>query len=70
MDIKAYLKEHSMSQEEFATKLGVTQGLVWQWLEGRTRITAERAVEIEAATGGKVTRHELRPDLYPEERAA
>jgi DNA-binding transcriptional regulator YdaS (Cro superfamily) len=36
---------------------------VYKWLENG--VTAERAIEIETATGGKVTRHELRPDLYP-----
>lgn len=33
------------------------------------RITC-RCAAIETATGGKVTRHELRPDLYPREQAA
>ncbi len=32
-------------------------------------VPAERVLEIEAATEGKVTRHELRPDLYPLEAA-
>ncbi|MBC2655532.1 helix-turn-helix domain-containing protein [Pseudomonas sp. MSSRFD41] len=31
------------------------------------RVPAERAIEIEKATG--VSRHELRPDLYPSEAA-
>jgi DNA-binding transcriptional regulator YdaS (Cro superfamily) len=65
MDIKAYLEKHELSQEQFAKQLGVSQGLVWQWLDGRTRITAERAVEIEEKTAGEVTRRDLRPDLYP-----
>lgn len=29
-----------------------------------------RVLQVENATGGLVTRHELRPDLYPPERAA
>ena len=45
-----------------AAYLGVTSQAVSQW----TRIPAERALTVEAATGGKVTRHELRPDLYPD----
>lgn len=65
MDIKAYLEKHQLSQEQFAKQIGVSQGLVWQWIEGRTRITAERAVEIEKKTEGEITRHALRPDLYP-----
>lgn len=70
VDIKAYLKKHKLSQEVFADQVGVSQGLVWQWLDGRTRITAERAIEIEDKTDGEITRHDLRPDLYPKVRAA
>ena len=65
MDIKQYLSKHGLSQEQFAKQLGVTQGLIWQWLDGRTRVTAERAVEIEGKTAGEIQRHDLRPDLYP-----
>lgn len=64
MDLRTYIEKLSGGQTEFARKLGVSQGLVWQWLDGRTRVTAERAVEIETATAGEVTRQELRPDLY------
>lgn len=70
MDIKAYLGKHQLSQEQFAKQIGVSQGLVWQWIEGRTRITAERAVEIEDKTDGEITRQALRPDLYGEAKAA
>lgn len=65
MRISTYLREKGLSQEEFATHLGVSQGLVWQWIAGRTRVTAERAIEIEGKTDGEITRHDLRPDLYP-----
>lgn len=72
MDIAAYLKKHNLTQEQFAQsfKPKVSQGLVWQWINGRTQITAERAVEIETITGGQIKRQELRPDLYRKERAA
>ena len=73
MKLAQYLEQEKLTQEEFGKRVGagVSQGLIWQWLEWLTdpargtRITAERAIEIEAATGGQVTRHELRPDLYP-----
>jgi DNA-binding transcriptional regulator YdaS (Cro superfamily) len=52
------------SQTGLARELGVTQGLVWQWLNGRTRITAENALLIEEKTGGVVTKEELRPDIF------
>jgi len=70
MKISAYLEKHKLSQEQFAKLLGVSQGLVWQWLEGKTRITAERAKEIEGKTRGEITRHDLRPDLFDRARAA
>ena len=65
MDLKTYLE--TTSQSELAQALGVTQGTISHWLNGRARIPAERVLGIELATGGKVTRHELRPDLYPVE---
>lgn len=44
--------------------LGVTPGLVSQWITGRTVITPERAAQIERVTNGAVTREELRPDIF------
>lgn len=75
--IQVYLEKHGLSQEDFANKFkpAVTQGLIWQWSEWLknpdkgTRITAERAKEIEEITGGELKKHELRPDVF-EERAA
>jgi len=64
MNMHQYLKESGLSQQEFADRLGVTQGNVGHWLHSRHRITAERAIQIEEATHGAVTREELRPDLF------
>lgn len=38
--------------------------LVWQWVNGKTRITAERAKQIEEATQGAVNRRDVRPDIF------
>ncbi len=62
MDLKTYLE--TATQTELARRLGVTQGLVHQWVTGKTRITAERCRDIERVTEGKVTRGELRPDIF------
>lgn len=81
MKLAAYLEKYGFSQKEFGQKFKpepVSQGLVHQWLawlndpdaEGATRITAERAIQIEKVTGGEVPRHVLRPDLFDEARAA
>lgn len=52
-------------QTALAKALGVRQSHVWTWLHRQKRVPAERVLQIEAAVGGAVSRHELRPDLYP-----
>jgi DNA-binding transcriptional regulator YdaS (Cro superfamily) len=44
------------------------QPTVWAWLHERKRVPAEHVLKIESATG--VSRHDLRPDLYPREDVA
>ena len=44
-----------------AESLGITAAAVAQW----TRVPDRRVLAVERATGRKVKRHELRPDLYP-----
>ena len=63
MDLNTYLKDHE-TQTSLARRLGVTQGLVWQWSSGKTRITAERAKQLEQITDGLIGKHELRPDVF------
>jgi len=59
-------------QLPLAKMIGVRQGDVWKWLNRAKREVppAEYAIPIERAVGGQVTRHELRPDIYPIEDAA
>lgn len=54
------------SQSELARRIGFTQGSVWRWLNG-TELPGEAVLPIEQATG--VSRHDLRPDLYPRDSA-
>lgn len=63
--IKAYLAKNGLSQQQFAAKLGVSQGTVSQWITGRTAVSRKSAKTIENVTG--IPRLAL---LYPEERAA
>ncbi|MDX2224926.1 MAG: pyruvate, phosphate dikinase [Rhodospirillaceae bacterium] len=44
-----------------ARAINVTPQAVSQW----DRVPAERVLAVETATAGKVSRHDLRPDLYP-----
>lgn len=65
MTLDEYLKERT--QTDLARRLKVTQGLVGHWVSGRVKISAERALDIENATDGAVTRNELRPDIFGSE---
>ncbi|MEO1223347.1 MAG: Cro/CI family transcriptional regulator [Pseudomonadota bacterium] len=44
-----------------ARALGVSRQAISQW----TRVPAERVLDVERACNGAVSRHELRPDIYP-----
>jgi DNA-binding transcriptional regulator YdaS (Cro superfamily) len=52
------------SQTALAAKIGRTQGHISKWLQ-RDFIPPDAVLSIERATG--IPRHELRPDLYPNE---
>lgn len=58
------------SQTQVAKVVGVCQQAVSKVRLSNRRISAEWVIPIERATGGRVTRHELRPDLYPASEAA
>lgn len=50
-------------QTAFAAICGCTQGNIWQLLKKESRLPAQYVLKVEEATG--VSRHELRPDIYP-----
>jgi DNA-binding transcriptional regulator YdaS (Cro superfamily) len=53
-------------QKALADRIGTTQSMVWYWLfKSKRGVSGEYVIPIERATDGKVSRHELRPDLYP-----
>jgi len=51
------------SQAELARLMGVTSMAVTKWVYNG--VPAERVLAIEKLCKGKVTRHQLRPDIYP-----
>lgn len=56
-------------QAALARALGIRQPSVAKWL--KNGISPERAIEVEHAVGGEVTRQHLRPDIFGEpDRAA
>lgn len=61
------------SQSGLAKAIGAPPALVWQWVHGQRPIAAKWCIPIETATGGQVTRHDLRPDIFgagPEQEVA
>jgi TorA maturation chaperone TorD/DNA-binding transcriptional regulator YdaS (Cro superfamily) len=57
-------------QTQLARLLGVKQANVWHWLNKAGRVPGEYVLAIEKACGGQITRHDLRPDLYPDSQSA
>jgi DNA-binding transcriptional regulator YdaS (Cro superfamily) len=54
-------------QSALARKLGCTSQAVSKMCS-TGRVPAERVLAVESAVEGAVSRHELRPDLYPAEQ--
>jgi DNA-binding transcriptional regulator YdaS (Cro superfamily) len=53
-------------QTALSEAIRVRQSTLWYWLHKAKRgVPAEHVIDVERATG--ISRHELRPDLYPRE---
>lgn len=63
-------KEILGSQRALAEAVGRKQPTVHGILNGGERVPAEWCLPIERATNGEITRHQLRPDLYPTDEEA
>jgi len=63
MEIIEYLTAQGITLNEFAERCGLKQSLASQYKNRRKRPSPEKALRIEEATGGAVSRMEL---LYPE----
>lgn len=57
--------EKAGGQSAFARAVGCTPGAVWQMLKKNKELSPQFVLTAEAKTG--VSRHDLRPDLYPRE---
>jgi len=51
------------SQSKLARALGVSSTAVWKWVQSSKRLPAEYVLTAERLYG--VSRHDLRPDIYP-----
>ena len=63
--LSRYRAAKGLTLEAVAEELGVNKSTVLRWESGP--VPAERIIQLEQATG--IPRHELRPDLYPEQAA-
>lgn len=65
---KRALKSFDDNQSRLAAAIGTSQQLVSYWLKNGKSLPAEFVLATEKATG--ISRHDLRPDLYPREESA
>lgn len=68
MTLDEYLKENTQLRlVELIRENGgsITQGAISHWTKPGKKIPAERVLELERASGGAMSRYDLRPDLYP-----
>ncbi|MBD1586719.1 transcriptional regulator [Pseudomonas typographi] len=64
MELSNYVDELPRGgRKRLAIQLGISASYLSRLLAGDRSITAERALAIEEATGGAVTRFDVRPDL-------
>lgn len=62
------LEAFDQNQTKFAEAIGTSQQLVSYWVRKERPLPAEYVLATEKATG--ISRHDLRPDIYPRESAA
>ena len=64
--VRAAIKQFK-NKAALAEALGISRSAITQW----DRVPVTRVLQIEKLSGGEVTRHQMRPDIYgPEQRAA
>ena len=66
--LRIVIRRHLKSQVATARIVGVSPQAVSEILRRGKRVPAEWCLKLERATGGQLTAHALRPDLYPEQK--
>ena len=54
------------NQVEVAKAFGVRQQTVSRWFHSNVGVPAAYVIPLEKMVNGKISRYELRPDLYPD----
>ena len=67
MNLHTYI-QNTDKRRELARTLNTSPDWLWQVATGwnAKRASPQLAMRIERATSGQVTRHDLRPDIWPE----
>lgn len=63
--LRRTIEDLGWSQRDVADIVGVSQPSVSYILTSGKRVPAEWCLPLERASKGDLTRHQLRPDLYP-----
>lgn len=58
------------SQVKLANAIGCSQQYISWLLSDAKQISVEKALQVEKVTGGKVSRHDLRPDVFGQPETA
>lgn len=66
--LKRAVAKFKGNQTHFAAAIGTSQAAVWYWLKNGKSLPGEYVLKAEVETG--ISRHDLRPDLYPREEQA
>lgn len=61
MKLAAYLRHNDISDEQFAEKIGASEGAVRKWKSGERTPRPDAMLSILAATSGKVTPNDFLP---------
>ena len=64
--ISKYLEKSGVTKSEFARRISVTPGMVFQLARGDLLPSEKLSVRIELATGGALKRQDLRPNDWAE----
>jgi DNA-binding transcriptional regulator YdaS (Cro superfamily) len=64
VDLQTFIKSERGNASRLAASIGVSLSYLSQMSTGT--ISPKRCVQIEEATGGNVTRQDLRPDDWPD----
>lgn len=65
MKLTEYLDRQGLSRSAFAEKVGVSPGLVTQWIDGKTWLGRDVAQRVVEATNGAVTPNDFLPETEP-----